>query len=286
MWKDLMGRDPLFPMWPLLSNKKDIKYWRGHPRLIVRGYYDPETLVIDDGFEDEITKEDILFSPLFEHIYRSSYPSHIGQPECQSCGLGVDDRCPAYDDNMRWIEKHGQKCRGITLGNAFSELSFKYLMFNMFGGATPRNLQLFEQTTVGFIQRTHEMLTSLGVREISYGLVEWDVAIDSYLLGGRIRNVMNELKSTAIVYWGYRLMSPSFPDPSDPVFHPMCPIENPDPAMMKRHIEGGKFLSGVNYLDGMISKKNDEKLRDFGFDGGVCGSMTSAIEEMLGIEES
>lgn len=249
---DLIGREPAFPLYEMLSwappaektRAREILSWV--PFTETTGATPGRFLILRD---DPPLKDsdlagagptDIIWAPLYDYSKRDISK----QPE----------KLPFYDNNLAVIAKYAPLVKGVLVGNEVCEILFNDVDWDNFASSN-----LYE-----FVNRTNDLVSSLGGQFYAAPLT-WHFLEDCYFKAtGKMKDLFLELKIPVVCLCGYTM----FQYRTDWNCIDIANYEkNPFPQMRK-YLSGMNAISGVNGLGG-IREGIDEMLKFYGFEGGV-----------------
>ena len=276
---DLMDREAAFPVYSYvvdgLASQYNVPTDYEPGRVIIAGHRDRSTCRIDDTLEDRLGPNDIVYVPLY--IGECMGPNNTEVIPCDNTSYKLG----CYEENLRFLERIAPRVKGILVGNAGPELSFKHLWRGDL--ITPR-ITLIEEM-ISFVDETSEIIKNFGGTPC-YGPVDWDVALDCYFCDSRYRDRCNEIGAINIIFCGFQLFGlgkerprvPSVPHESDVFFWTICPRKEVEPwPVLTDYISGyDEIISGLEFLAG-LRRGNDVSLAEHGFDAGLCGGLMTNI---------
>jgi hypothetical protein len=249
-----LDREPAFP---IFLQAQGWDYMQGIPetyqpgRVIISGHTEGDQVIRQDFIDQYVRAGDIVYIPLY-------------QGGCEDGGRGVSERLPCYARNLDAMGKLAGKCRGVILGNAAAEVTFKHL--SSWEGACVMAAE--------FVYETSIMCEAIGHR-VWYGLVDFDAAIDCYVGGACVRDTVKGFGNALITFCGYTMFGGHIPA-SEAIYHiqadpVQCPQIEGDPwPILSEYIAGAEWYTGVGGKSGMACG-NDRLLSSHGFKAGIMG---------------
>jgi len=257
---EIIGREPAFPISRIMYGGDDYSDHQEEQRILM-GHYDANTGAIDQEKLKGVTELDVVYIPLY------GGKLVVGRLLADS----VKQKGAHYGENVEWIKEHAGEVRGILVGNAGPELSFKHIWLNN----TKQHRRVLSELMCELAAETSEIIFSAGGLDV-YGTIDWDMAVDFYYAGNMFRDFCNETGAIQLCFCGYQLFGlategpwPRIPHPDSKWFWPLCPVDDPLPRPeLQEYIRGGTFWTGCHGLGGM-RENLDYALRDIGFAEGV-----------------
>ena len=246
------------------------------PGRIILSHYETHTGVIHPSLIEEVKQGDIVFIPL----YGTGGAIRLGD---RWLAHDTSMKLPSYDRNIEIIREIAPRVRGVLVGNAGPELSFKE-KWN--GELIPRSS--ISMWMCDFAKETSDIIKSAGGTPV-YGTIDWDVAIDCYFGNGMFRDLCNEIEAIQICFCGFQLLhlklhdsDRSVPSPNDVAFWQKCPRCEQDPwPELTDYLKGtNEIWSGVDTTNGLINGF-DIILKEHGFDAGVVGPPGDSFSQLL-----
>jgi len=276
--RDIVGmdRELAFPIYACVYPRQDLPALKDfEPGRIVLSHYNSDTGKVDDSILDGAGPNDIVFIPLYGEGNALKLPDRWLVHD-------LSNKLALFDENVAIIKELAPRVKGILVGNAGPEMSFKEKQY----GAMP--LVKISDWACEFIKETADIIIGAGGRPV-YGTVDWDVAIDCYFGCGSVRDLCNEIGALQICFCGFQLFGlkvdghdRQVPHPDDKIFWQRCPKMEEDPwPELTDYVRGTtEIWSGVNTTIG-LARGFDVTLKEHGFDAGVMGPPGSSFASLL-----
>jgi len=206
-----------------------------------------EHMLFSDAFVDTLGPQDIVYIPLYE-----------GWSE--EAGEGTSGPLPEYEQNLAWLNQIAPRVRGILVGNAGPELSFKHVYW---GGAG--KLAIAERM-IQFVEETAPLVLDAGGTPV-YAPMDWDLVMDEACARSLFQEFMLKSEFLQIVFSALSLFTG---DPASiPRRYPPLPERPPYPRMTE-YFQRGRYWGGVGFLEGLLAG-NAQVLKDHGCEAAVMG---------------
>lgn len=267
--QEILGREPAIPVGLVVYGQHYSVATPTYDRVLL-GHYELKSGRMWDDLERYLRPSDIVYVPLHAGtLLRDRYLT-----------FNFEERCQAYDENIKMIERIAPHVRGILTGNAGPEVTGKELWL----GSPDRPRSMMSDFMCDFVREVAEIIVPAGGKPW-FGIIDWDLSVDCHFGGGRVRDAINALGGGNIAFTGYNLFGPGsdvphpiVPHPNDAAFWQVCPIleEMPKPKMTEYLRGWNEGWSGADGLDGLL-KENDTLLKNGGFKGLFMGFPGEAI---------
>ena len=276
--EDLVGmeREVEFPIFPCAYNVNDAKALRGYePGKIILSHYRMKDGFVFPSIIEDSQEGDIVFVPLY------GGPGSTVLPD-RWLAHDTSLKLPEYENNISIIKELAPRVKGILVGNAGPEMSFK----EKWDPSLPH--KTMSEWMCEFVKETSDIIGEAGGTPV-YGTVDWDIAIDCYFGDGMLKDLANNIGAIQICFCGFQLFnirlnghSKSVPSPSDQVFWIKCPKNesSPWPELTSYLRETNQIWSGVDTIIG-LSRGFDITLKEHGFDAGVMGPFEENFSDLL-----
>ena len=176
----IIDRPAAFPIYSFetggLSNDTCVPKDYEPGRNVLFGFVDNTTRLVDWSVEERLGSNDIVYVPL----YKGENPETV-----VACD-GTQDKLDCYEENLRFLEAIAPKVKGVLVGNAGPELSFKHLAL----GSNRCSRKKIIDEMCKFVDETSDIILEAGGSPV-YGPVDWDIAIDAYFCDGKYKDFCN-----------------------------------------------------------------------------------------------
>lgn len=252
---EFLNREPAFPIWAqtqgwdyMLSIPDDFE----PGRVVISGHYNDDLTLREDFIDEHVRPTDIVLIPLYE-----------GDGSCG--GPGTSAKLPCYGWNVDAMAGLADRCHGVLIGNAFSELTFKHRSGSRYDACV---------MAAQFVNETSELAKECGVK-VYYGLMDFDAAIDCFTGKSMVRDAVVANGNALITFCGYTMFGGHIPA-SEPIMHiqdeaTWCPnCERAPWTQLSAYISCAEWLTGVGGKSGLLAG-NDVLLKEHGFTAGIMG---------------
>jgi hypothetical protein len=258
-----VDREPAFPIYAqvaydLAACPVPKEYEPG--RCVITGHLNPDQTITDDFIERHVGPNDIVTIPLYQGTYAHG-------------SIGVQDKLGAYQDNLRAMSRLAGRCKGVNIGNAYAELTFKHLY----------PLDEASAAAAEFVIETSRLAKEHGGHKVWYGLIDFDAAIDCYYGHAILRDTVISLGDALITYCGYTMFGGHIPyaEANPPEGYHVRPIQTqkqwlptsedaPWPELSAYIAGAEEWVTGVGSTEGLLAG-NDQLLAEHGFAYGDMG---------------
>jgi hypothetical protein len=258
-----IDREPAFPMYAQIVYDIAVcpvpkDYEPG--RIIITGHLDVGEVILDEFIDQYVGPNDIVRVPLY-----------VGT--CANGGIGTRDKARSYSANLRAMDRLAGRCKGVIIGNAHTELTFKH---HYLRGKS-------SIAAAEFIQETSNLAKEHGGHKVWYGLVDFDAAIDCYYGNSVARNTVNDCGDALVTFCGYTMFGGHIPEEEAhtdgynvvPIStqKQWLPSSECDPwPVLSAYIAGAnEWVTGVGFEEGLMHN-NDIILQAHGFRFGTMGT--------------
>jgi hypothetical protein len=260
---EILGRDPVFPIYyQLQSHPSQFNVGRDYEpgRFLIARHWLPDQSISLEDVDQYFGINDVVYIPLYGG-------------GCEQAGPGTSARLSCYENNLHAMEYMEGKVKGVIIGNASTELTFKDpVAWNSNDGGK----RLACDLCIDFIDETDKLAKNHGNHKVWYLLVDFDACIDVYYGNSRVRDRVNSLGDALYTCCGYTMFGGHIPAIEKighvPDCEPQwCPSRELSPwPELSEYISGAEWHTGVGMLEGLRAG-NDILLKEHGFKAGVMG---------------
>ncbi len=261
-----LNREPAFPVYPCLYAMQEYDAIKDYePGRILLAHYDMYSGKILTDLTKVVQAGDVVYIPLFGG---EGAPWMSDRWVCNDASQHIEE----YDTNLAILKEIAPHVRGILLGNAGPEMSFKHRWDPSVGR------EKMSQWMCEFVKETGDMVGEAGGTPV-YGTIDWDLAVDCYFGAGALRDLVNEMGAIQICFCGFQLFGVTrteydhlVPRVGDAIFWDHCPKQEHAPwPQMTDYIRSTKRIwTGLNCIEG-LERGFDIQMKERGFSAGVMG---------------